>query len=262
VHGWDLDGPTLFELPQTEGSYPAGTLLAAGTAWVRDNYTQQAIEVFVSSDHGVTWSYHSSCASESGMANSTGHGIWEPDFQIDASGNLVCYFSDERQSGNSYNQLLAHVVSTNGGQSWGSEVYDVAVQDGVQRPGMPIVIKLPNSTYMMSFEDCKGGYDADEACSVYVKTSSDGDNWTPASSLGSLVQTSDGRHFLHTPFLAWSPAGGTNGTLIVSGQRLVTGSDGSVTVLPESGSTLLINTNLRLVVRASGSLCYQPNGRV
>jgi len=39
------------------------------------DFTQQAVEVFASTDHGATWSYRSSCASESGLANSIGHGI-------------------------------------------------------------------------------------------------------------------------------------------------------------------------------------------
>lgn len=244
VHGWDLDGPTLFELPQAEGDLAAGTLLAAGTAWQRNNYTEQAIEVFVSTDHGVTWSYRSSCTSESGQADTEGHGIWEPDFNIDSSGNLNCYFSDERPSSNGYAQVLAQVTSTDGGATWGSEVYDVAVQDGVQRPGMTTVVKLPNGTYGMTYEDCKAGYDPDTACSVYFKTSSDGDTWSPVSGLGSLVETSDGRHFLHTPQLAWSPAGGPDGTLIVSGQRVVTGADGSISVMAESGQVLMTNTDL------------------
>jgi hypothetical protein len=243
-HGWDLDGPTLFELPQAEGSLAAGTLIASGTAWNRNNYTAQAIEVFISTDHGATWSYRSSCTSESGQANSQGHGIWEPDFAIAGNGSLACYFSDERPSSNNYPQVLAHVVSTDGGATWGSEVYDVAVQDGVQRPGMTTVVKLPNGTYGMTYEDCKAGFDPDTACSVYFKTSSDGLAWTPVSSLGSLVQTSDGRHFLHTPQLAWSPMGGANGTLLISGQRVVAGADGSVANLGESGTVLFANTNL------------------
>jgi hypothetical protein len=243
VHGWDLDAPTLYELPQAEGSLPAGTLLAAGTAWLHNDYTQQSVEVFTSTDHGATWSYRSSCASESGMADTIGHGIWEPQFNIASNGSLVCYFSDERPSANGYAQVLAHVVSTDGGATWGSEVYDVAVQDGVQRPGMTDVVKLPNGTYGMTYEDCKAGFDPDTACSVYFKTSSDGLNWNPGS-LGSLVQTSDGRHFLHTPELAWSPGGGPNGTLLVSGQRVVSGNDGSITVQKESGRVLLANTNL------------------
>ncbi|MCO5993356.1 ricin-type beta-trefoil lectin domain protein [Actinoallomurus rhizosphaericola] len=244
VHGWDLDGPTLFELPQAEGPLPAGTLLAAGTAWIHGDYTQQAIEVFTSTDQGATWSYRSSCTSESGLANSQGHGIWEPEFAIAGDGSLVCYFSDERPSTNGYNQVLAHVRSTDGGATWNSEVYDVAVQDNVQRPGMATVVKLPNGSYAMSYEDCKNGYDPDQACSVYLKTSVDGLSWTPVSGLGSLVQTADNRHLLHTPYLAWSPIGGSNGTLLMSGQRVIAGPDGNVTVQPESGTVLFANTNL------------------
>jgi len=242
-HGWDLDGPTLYELPAAAGTLPAGTILAAGTAWNHNDYTQQAVEVFVSTDQGSTWTYRSSCATESGMANSQGHGIWEPEFDVAANGDLVCYFSDERPSTDNYPQVIAHVASTNGGASWGPEVYDVAIQNGVERPGMPIVVNLPNGTYAMSYEDCKAGYDPDQACDVYIKTSSDAESWNP-SSLGTKIQTSDNRFLLHTPYLAWSSYGGTNGTLIVSGQRVVAGSDGSLSVQPETGHVLFVNRSL------------------
>lgn len=242
-HGWDLDGPTLFELPQAEGDLAAGTLLAAGTAWNRNDFTQQAVEVFASTDHGATWTYRSSCATETGQANTTGHGIWEPEFTVAGNGSLVCYFSDERPSSNSYNQVLAHVVSSDGGRTWGSEVYDVAVQNNVERPGMATVVKLPNGSYAMTYEDCKNGFDPDQACDVYLKTSADGLAWN-AGNLGNRVQTADGRFLLHTPYVTWSSAGGSNGTLIVSGQRVVAGSDGSLTVQPESGHVLFVNRNL------------------
>lgn len=242
-HGWDLDGPTLFELPQAEGNLPAGTLLAAGTAWNHNDYTQQAVEVFASTNQGATWSYRSSCTSEAGTPNSQGHGIWEPEFAVAGNGDLVCYFSDERPSSNNYNQVLAHVVSTNGGATWGSEVYDVAVQNGVERPGMATVVKLPNGTWAMTYEDCKNGFDPDQACDVYIKTTSNAESWNPGS-LGTRIQTADNRFLLHTPYLTWSSAGGTNGTLIVSGQRVVAGTDGSLTVQPESGHVLFVNKNL------------------
>ncbi|MEA9985614.1 ricin-type beta-trefoil lectin domain protein [Subtercola sp. RTI3] len=243
VHGWDLDGPTLYELPQAEGTLPAGTLLASGTAWNHGDYTQQAIEVFVSTNQGATWSYRSSCASETGQPNTIKHGIWEPEFDVAANGHLVCYFSDERPSSNNYNQVLAHVSSTDGGATWGTEVYDVAVQDNVQRPGMATIVNLPNGSYAMSYEDCKDGFDPDQACDVYIKTSSNAESWN-AASLGTKIQTSDNRFLLHTPYLSWSPAGGTNGALIVSGQRVVAGTDGSLAVQPESGHVLFVNKNL------------------
>ncbi|PZE74746.1 sialidase family protein [Curtobacterium sp. MCBD17_019] len=242
-HGWDLDGPTLYELPQAEGNLPAGTILAAGTAWNHGDYTQQAVEVFASTNQGTSWSYRSSCASESGTANTIGHGIWEPEFDVAANGDLVCYFSDERPSSNNYNQVLAHVVSTNGGSTWGAETYDVAVQNGVERPGMATVVNLPNGTYAMTYEDCKNGYDPDQACDVYIKTTSNAESWNP-SSLGTRIQTADSRFLLHTPYLTWSPAGGSNGTLIASGQRVVAGNDGALAVQPESGHVLFVNKNL------------------
>lgn len=242
-HGWDMDGPTLYELPRAEGNLPAGTLLAAGTAWSHGDYTQQAVEVYVSTNQGTSWTYRSSCTSESGQANTEGHGIWEPEFNVAGNGDLVCYFSDERPSSNNYNQVLAHVVSTDGGLTWGAETYDVAVQDNVQRPGMTTVVNLPNGSYAMTYEDCKNGYDPDQACDVYIKTTTNAESWNPGS-LGTRIQTADSRFLLHTPYITWSPAGGSNGTLIVSGQRVVAGSDGNLTVQKESGHVLFTNTNL------------------
>ncbi|MGW7539085.1 ricin-type beta-trefoil lectin domain protein [Amycolatopsis sp. NPDC054798] len=241
-HGWDLDGPTLYELPRALGSLPAGTLLAAGTAWNHGDYTQQAVEVFASTDQGKSWTYRSSCAAESGMANTIGHGIWEPEFETTSHG-LVCYFSDERPSANGYAQVLAHTVSADGGLTWGNEVYDVAVRNGVDRPGMATVVPLPNGSYAMTYEDCKAGADPDQACDVYLKTSADAESWNPGS-LGTRIETADHRFLLHTPYLTWSPAGGANGTLIASGQRVVAGTDGSLAIQPEDGHVLFVNRNL------------------
>jgi hypothetical protein len=243
-HGWSLGAPTLFELPSTAGDLPAGTLLSAGQAWVEGDYRQQALEVFASTDHGVTWRYRSSCASESGQPDSKGHGLWEPSFAVAADGSLVCYFSDERSAGSGYRQLIGHVVSHDGGATWGTEVRDVAVADNVARPGMPVVTRLPDGRYLMAFEYCKAGYAPDTACAVYVKSSADGLSWTPVSGLGTRVQTSDGRHLQHTPYVAWAPGGGPNGTVIVSGQQVVTGADGATTEVPESGGTVMTSTNL------------------
>lgn len=244
VHGWDIEAPALFELPVAQGDLPAGTLFAAGTAWNRGDFRQQAMEVFVSRDQGVSWTYRSSCASESLQVDNEGHGIWEPQFVMTADGSLNCFFSDERPSADGFAQVIAHVRSTDGGATWGPEIVDVGVRDGVQRPGMPTVVRLPDGTYGMTLEDCMAGHDPDQACTDYLKISPDGQDWTPISSMGTVVATRDGRRLLHTPTLAWSAAGGADGTLIVSGQRVVTGPDGNLTVLPESGRVVMVNTSL------------------
>jgi len=244
VHGWDIEAPALFELPSAQGELPAGTLFAAGTAWNRGNFRQQAIMVFISRDHGSTWSYRSSCASEALQVNNEGHGIWEPEFAVTADGSLNCFFSDERPSADGFAQVIAHVRSTDGAATWGPEVFDVAIRDGVQRPGMPTVVRLPNGTYAMSFEDCQAGQDPDQVCTDYLKISPDGQDWSPLSNLGSPIASDHGRRFLHTPTLAWSPYGGKNGTLIASGQRVVTGPDRHIEVMKQSGRILMVNTNL------------------
>jgi hypothetical protein len=244
VHGWDIEAPALFELPSAQGELPAGTLFAAGTAWNRRDFREQAIMVFTSRDHGATWSYRSSCASEALQVNNEGHGIWEPQFVITADGSLNCFFSDERPSAEGFAQVIAHVRSTDGGATWGPEVFDVAVRDGVQRPGMPTVVRLPNGSYAMSFEDCVAGQDPDQVCTDYLKVSPDGQDWTSVANLGSPIASDKGRRFLHTPTLAWSPYGGRNGTLIASGQRVVTGPDRQVTVMAQSGRILMVNDNL------------------
>jgi hypothetical protein len=244
LHGWDIEAPALFELPVAQGDLPAGTLFAAGTAWNRGDFRQQAMEVFVSRDQGATWTYRSACASEALQVNNQGHGIWEPQFAITADGSLNCFFSDERPSAEGFAQVIAHVRSTDGGATWGPEIVDVGVRDGVQRPGMPTVVRLPNGTYGMTLEDCKAGHDPDQVCTDYLKISPDGQDWTPIANMGTPVETKDGHRLLHTPTLAWSAAGGPNGTLIVSGQRVVTGPEGTLTVLPQSGRVLMVNTSL------------------
>ncbi len=244
VHGWDIEAPALFELPTAQGDLPAGTLFAAGTAWNRGDFRQQAMEVFISRDGGANWTYRSSCVSESLQVNNEGHGIWEPFFTMTADGSLNCFFSDERTSADGFAQVIAHVRSTDGGATWSPEITDIAIHDGTARPGMPSVVRLPDGRYAMSFENCQANHDPDQVCTVFMKTSPDGQDWTPLSSLGAPIATADGRRLLHTPYLAWTPAGGPDGTLIATGQRIVTGPDDHVHVEAESGMVVMVNHTL------------------
>jgi BNR repeat-like domain len=244
VHGWDIEAPALFELPISQGELPAGTLFAAGTAWNRRDFRQQSMMVYISQDHGVSWSYRSACVSESLQVNNEGHGIWEPQFAITADGSLNCFFSDERPSAEGFAQIIAHVRSTDGGASWSTEIVDVASRDGSQRPGMPTVLRLPNGSYAMTLEDCKAGQDPDQVCTDYLKVSPDGQDWTPLSSMGTPIAASNGHRLLHTPSLAWSPYGGPNGTLIAAGQRVFTGEEGAIHLESSTGRVVMVNMHL------------------
>ncbi|MGN6503742.1 MAG: family 16 glycoside hydrolase [Pseudolysinimonas sp.] len=243
--GWGIYFGSMYELPVASGGLAAGTIIAAGNAWDNSNWGYQEVQTFISTDYGVTWSQRGNCATKSGSPSAISTGLWEPEIILNADGKLACHFSDERLRASGYYQKLVMVTSSNGGTTWGSQVDTVAIGDSNSRPGMPVVRKLGNGAYAMAYELCKDAVgNADQTCRVYLKTSSDGANWGTASSLGTLIQTGDGRQLLHTPGLAWTPSGGPNGTLIAAGQRVVTGSSGATTVVkPETGRVLFINTN-------------------
>ncbi|GAA4915068.1 hypothetical protein HD597_010708 [Nonomuraea thailandensis] len=243
--GWGIGAPVLYEVPRTANGLNQGDILAAGTAWVDGDYTAQKVEVFRSTDHGVTWTYLSNCTQTSGLPDTIGHGIWEPWFLLAPDNTLACFISDERPANSATNnQVIGHYTSTDGGRSWSATMtLDVAFPaDNLARPGMSIVTGLPNGTFLMAYELCRDATDADHACEVYVKTSSNGLNW--GTGAGTLVRTADQRELLHTPYVAWLPGGGPNGTLLLSGQRVVAGPTGDKTVLGESGQVIFANTNL------------------
>ncbi|MEV4565358.1 ricin-type beta-trefoil lectin domain protein [Nonomuraea sp. NPDC049419] len=243
--GWALGAPVLYEVPRTANGLNQGDLLAAGTAWIEGDYRAQKVEVFKSTDHGASWTYLSNCTQTSGLPDTIGHGIWEPWFLLAPDNTLACFISDERPAGTpTNNQVIGHYTSADGGRTWSSTMtQDVAFpNDNLARPGMSIVTELPNGTYLMAYEMCRDATDADHACEVYIKTSSNGLSW--GTGAGTLVRTSDQRELLHTPYVAWMPGGGPNGTLLMSGQRVVAGPTGNKTVLGESGQVLFANTNL------------------
>lgn len=244
--GWGIYFGSMYELPVASGGLAAGTIIAAGNAWDNVNWGFQEVQTFISTDYGVTWSPRGDCVTKSGSPSAISTGLWEPEIILNADGKLACHFSDERLRSSGYYQKLVMVTSSDGGTTWGSPVDTVAIGDSSSRPGMPVVRKLGNGTYALAYELCRDSVgNADQTCRVYLKTSADGASWGTASSLGTLVQTADGRQLLHTPGLAWTPGGGPDGTLIMSGQRVVTGADGPTTVVtPESGRVVFINTNL------------------
>ena len=226
--GWQFKvEPDLLEVPSQMGNLPAGTVLLAGNSVNGNGFTDHQLEIYYSLDHGVSWQYRGVVDNN----GTTGLGLWEPRLGVTSAGQLVCYYSDERFAP-TYSQLIGERVSPDGGLTWGTEQYVCAIPDGVQRPGMAVTAKLPNGQYVMSFE-------AQPANSgqVHIKFSNDGTNWGigPAD-YGIAVQTASRAYLGATPYIMWSPAGGTNGTLVVSAMILVNS--------PNADRELLINTNL------------------
>ena len=200
---------TLYELPQRIGDMPAGTLLWADSPGQTEKPRKMSIRVFKSTDHGRSWSPLSIAAT----AGNEG-GLWEPEFSIDAQGNLVCHYSDETDPKHSQ-KLMA--VRTSDGRKWNGRHATVESGQEPDRPGMAVVRKVPDGTYVMVYEICTPG--GKYACVVHTRTSKDGWEWGKPSDLGARPETADGHYFAHAPTLAWAPeSGNPQGKLMLIGQ--------------------------------------------
>lgn len=219
---------TLYEMPVTIGTLRAGSLLWAGSVGGDTPTKPMQIKIYRSTDRGVTWTYLSNCAT-GGVPRSAG-GLWEPEFTVAANGSLVCFYSDETVPG--FSQLIHQVTSTDG-IHWSTPVRTIASGVSADRPGMVVVRELPSGRYFMTHELC-----GPAACTVFYKTSSDGIDWTPATNVGTRVETADGRWFLHTPTNAFAAVPGTaNGRIFVIGQILSSASG----IAAGNGKTILYN---------------------
>jgi hypothetical protein len=242
--------PSLYELPVKMGEFPAGTILAAGTGAPGADPAKRTLEVSVSTDGGKTWKYLSTIAtggvgaydpqSRAGFRQEQSP-VWEPYLYADAKGRLVAFFSDERDKKNGYSQLLDHVVSNDGGKTWGPLIYDVAIADGLTRPGMTVVTKDGKGKYYMSYEVVGMSGQALEPRNnlAHFRTSMDGDNFGDFKNVGTLIQDRLRQYPNGTPFIAWSPWGGPDGTLIASGRSIRRYDNGTVSGLVGNG--LMIN---------------------
>jgi hypothetical protein len=228
-----LEGePCLYELPVKIGEFPAGTVMACGGSLPGKAPGQRSLDVAVSKDGGKSWAYLSTIATgglgrydpmdRAGLSRDQAP-VFEPNLFADAQNRLVAYFSDERDKKNGYSQLLDHEVSTDGGKSWGPPVYDVAIPDGLSRPGMAIIARDGKGKFYMSYELVSApGYALEPRTnSTHLRTSMDGLNWGDVKSSGTLVQDRWRQFPNGTPYIVWSPWGGPDGTLLVTGRSVV-----------------------------------------
>jgi hypothetical protein len=219
----------LYAVLQPIKNLKAGTLFwATSVGTDKTPRTNCSIRIYKSTDTAHTWNFYST-----GVTGTIG--LWEPEFAIDKKKRLVMFFSSEEYKAQGYNQIIAHRVSTNGGQTWSNDIKDVAVNDSIKRPGMPTVAKLPNGRYIMCYDVCGNN------CDTYIRYSKNGDNWGDAKDLGTRVESTNGNHFSHAPTIAWFNDGTTNGVLLLIGQVLNKNSDN--TIADNNGKVYMINRN-------------------
>lgn len=189
--------PFFFEFPRTLGKYPAGTILLVGNLSPAELNT--TFFTWRSYDHGRTWDpigiWQTGTQDESGY-----HGVWEPFLYLDAQDRLVAAFSDERDPAHS--QMLVHVTSTDGGDTWSDVTQDLASPDSSERPGMPSVARMDSGEYIMAYEFCQFFDGGQPICKVRTKTSADGVSWN-ADDIGQNVTTADGLFAAASPNIIW-----------------------------------------------------------
>jgi hypothetical protein len=159
----------------------------------------------------VTWNFVSHIANGGKAVPNNGETpVWEP-FLMMYNGQLVCYYSDQRDT--AYGQKMVHQV-TSDGKTWGPVVNDVRYPTYGQRPGMPIVHKLPTGAYMMTYEYGGGPAYSEYKFPVYYKISKDPLGFDKV--VGKVLQTTDGYVPTGSPYNIWTPVGSANGTIVVS----------------------------------------------
>jgi hypothetical protein len=214
VNGWGLRyQPFLYVLEKPFAGYKAGTVLLAGSSIPKDLSVTQ-IELYASVDSGKTWKFVSHIARGGEAVPNNGlTPVWEP-FLMLYKNKLICYYSDQRDP--KYGQKMVHQTTTDL-KSWGPVIDDVKYPTYTDRPGMPTVALLPNGKYIMSYEYGGGPHGSDTSYQfpVHYKIASDPEKFDAA--VGMPVVATNGVIPFGSPYTVWSPVGGKNGTIIVSG---------------------------------------------
>ncbi|KAI5928088.1 Sialidase [Camillea tinctor] len=211
--------PFLYVLPSAIGGFPAGTVLLAGSSIPTDLSSTQ-LDLYASRDSGATWEFVSHVAAGGEARPNNGlTPVWEP-FLLLHGGQLIYYYSDQRANA-THGQKMVHQTSADL-RAWGPVVDDVAYPTYTDRPGMPTLALLPNGQYIYVYE-YGGGPDPTGASTgyrfpVYYRLSADPEDFASAAHHGIASKSSAGATTVPngSPYVVWSPAGGDNGTIVVS----------------------------------------------
>ncbi|KAK9480965.1 hypothetical protein V1514DRAFT_63242 [Lipomyces japonicus] len=211
VNGWGLRyQPDLFVLPRKIGKFPKGTILVAGNS-IPTNLAKTQIDVYASTDNGLTWKFVSHVAAGGEAVPDNGlTPVWEPFFLLKGK-KLIIYYSDQRDP--AHGQKLDHQL-THDLVHWQSPVDDVSYYEYTARPGMPTVALLPNGKYIYAYEYGGAPVSTSYTFPVFYKISKDPTKFNKTE--GVQLISKDGAKPTSSPVLTWSPTGGKNGTIIVS----------------------------------------------
>ncbi|KAH8427631.1 sialidase family protein [Aspergillus melleus] len=203
--------PFLYYLPERVGKYKKGTLLLAGSSIPTDLSSTQ-IDLYASRDSGKTWEFLSHIAAGGEAVPNNGlTPVWEP-FLLAHKGKLIAYYADQRAN-ETHGQKMSHQTTTDL-KNWSAPKDDVSYPTYTDRPGMPVVTKLPNGKYMFVYEYGSFFNTSSYSFPIYYRISADPEDFDSAPHQRLVV--SSGTVPTSSPYVVWTPYGGKHGTIIVS----------------------------------------------
>jgi hypothetical protein len=145
------------------------------------------LPILKSTDGGITWSFVSQLDTN---PDSNGHqpngrcnrGLWEPFLYVLPDGRVAGFYANEKHADDnpSYSQIISERISSDGGQTWGREIYAAAQPGSAEsgaRPGMPGFARMADGRYILVFECCRCD-PTDPSCNIRYKISNDGTTWS------------------------------------------------------------------------------------
>ena len=203
--------PCLFELPRAVGDMPAGTIIL-GSNCINSGWDAGYIVLFRSFDCGETWEAFKTIAG--GTKSNGTFGVWEPNFVVTDDGVLICYYSDETDP--KHSQKLVYRC-TSDGKNWDPPVDMVSLSNGGLRPGMPVVTRMNDGTYVLAYEIV--GLAGNP---VYCRYSDDPLNFGKVTENGKQPKV-NGATLAATPWISFLNVGGSEGMLMLTGWRMASG---------------------------------------
>ncbi len=158
-NGRDLDNPTLCLRPDGTVMLALRSIIAGSSYY---------IETYLSGDSGNSFQYQSQVEWDHHLG-----GVYEPYLYTLPNGNIACFYTSEvhRFETPAYSQILGEKVSSDGGQTWGPEIFAIS-QPGEARPGEANIVALPGAVLALFYEMC-----GSENCIGHVSYSTDGVTW-------------------------------------------------------------------------------------
>ncbi|CZT01128.1 uncharacterized protein RCO7_02773 [Rhynchosporium graminicola] len=199
----------LFETAEDYGKFPAGTVLLAGSAWKSNQPV--VIELHASRDKGKTWEYVSTPAVGSIIHRDA---ALEP-LLYAHDGKLGLFYSDSRYPEVS-SQTLSHQTSTDL-VNWSSVVIDAINPNNGTRPGMVTIAQMGNGKFIFAYELWAAPAFPTVNVPVHYRVGDSPFEMNREKETPVVAGSGADRQVGNAgPQIVWTPAGGVNGTIVMS----------------------------------------------